>query len=284
MPSEPATARQGSDREPAAAAPRRRVRIGSVWIDAVTFAEALDRIAELVAQGRGGSVFTPNVDHVVNADREEPFRAAYRSCSLSLVDGQPVYWASRLLGTRLPQKVSGSDLLDPLMERAAREKWRVYLLGASPDVAEKAAEILRGRGVEIVGADPARLTVAADPALDEPVIARVNAARPHLVLAALGSPKQELWVHRCGEQIRPAVYLGIGASLDFLTGKVKRAPRWMQAASLEWLYRLLSEPRRLAYRYLVNDPRFLFILLRTLFEPRRERVQLAAGPADTLKP
>src|SRR5918994_4549853 len=121
----------------------RRVRIGEVAIDAVSFSETLDRIAELVDGRQGGSVFTANVDHVVKAERNDAFRAAYGRASLVLADGKPLVWASRLLGEPLPEKVSGSDLIVPLARRAAERRWRVYLLGGQPEVANEAAARLR---------------------------------------------------------------------------------------------------------------------------------------------
>ncbi|HZN92765.1 MAG TPA: WecB/TagA/CpsF family glycosyltransferase, partial [Myxococcales bacterium] len=132
------------------------MRFGQLWIDAVTFAQAVDEIERLVERGQGGSVFTPNVDHVVKVDGDPVFRAAYERASLSLADGQPVVWASRLLGAeaRLPAKVSGSDLVFPLMERAGRKGWRVYMCGGPPGVAEAAAEVVRQRyGVKVVGTE-----------------------------------------------------------------------------------------------------------------------------------
>jgi len=250
---------------------RRRVRFGEIWVDSLTFAEALDAIEALVVAGRGGSVFTPNIDHVVNADDNPSFRAAYEAASLSLADGQPLVWTSRLLGAPLPEKISGSDLVLPLMERAAARRWRVYLLGGGPGVAEKAAQVLTQRlGVTIVGCEAPRISLEADPAVDGPVVERIRKANPHLLLVALGAPKQELWLHRAGG-IRPTVGVGVGASLDFVAG-ARRAPRWMSRAGLEWLFRLIQEPRRLARRYLVNDPKFLLILYRTLRTPRYLRI------------
>ena len=256
-------------------APRQRVRFGNLWVDALTFEGAIDEIDKLVAEGNGGSIFTPNVDHVVNVEKNPAFRAAYEAARLSLVDGQPLVWASRLLGVPLPDKISGSDLLLPLMRRAAHKRWRVYLLGGMPGVAEKAGSILREQhGVEIVGVDAPMITFTETPSEEEAVVDRVIAARPDLVLVAMGSPKQEVWMHRAEAWLRPAVSIGIGASLDFIAGTVKRAPRWMSKNGLEWLFRLAQEPRRLARRYLVNDPKFLFVLTRTLMDPPGERKQL----------
>ena len=112
-----------------------RLRLGRIPIDVVSFGGALDRIEGLIAAGQGGYVVTPNIDHVVLAEDHPGFRDAYEGASLSLVDGQPLVWVSRLLGEALPEKISGSDLILPLMERAAVRRWRVYLLGGAPGVA-----------------------------------------------------------------------------------------------------------------------------------------------------
>src|SRR5207302_3276823 len=143
--------------------PGMRVRIGELAVDALNFAQALDAIEALI--GRGGAVFTPNVDHVVLAETDAEFRAAYSAAELCLADGMPLVWASRLLGRTLPEKVSGSDLVMPLMQLAARRRWRVYLLGGAPGSAEKAARIFRGMGVTIAGIDSSTLR---DP---EPIVA-----------------------------------------------------------------------------------------------------------------
>jgi N-acetylglucosaminyldiphosphoundecaprenol N-acetyl-beta-D-mannosaminyltransferase len=255
--------------------PRRQVRLGHLWIDAVRFEEALSAIEDLVTSRAGGAVYTPNVDHVVTADDDEGFRQAYADASLSLVDGQPLVWSARLLGTPLPDKISGSDLVWPLMERAARGGWRVYLLGGDPGVAElAAARLARELGVAIVGTDASLIRLEASAAEVDSIVARVQAVRPDLILVALGAPKQERWIHLVRGRLQPAVLIGVGASLDFIAGTIRRAPRWMSRLSLEWLYRLVREPRRLAYRYLWKDPRFLAILLRTALAPLGERLRI----------
>lgn len=274
MPSPAPLARAAPPGEGARTTAGLRVRFGHLWVDALTFTGALDRIVALVQSGAGGSVFTPNLDHVVTAEDDLSFRAACASADLSVADGQPLVWASRLLGARLPEKVSGSDLVWPLMQRAAQLGWRVYLLGGAPGVGEAAAERLtRELGVCIVGVDAPAIPLDALDGAPDPALERARAARPDLVLVALGSPKQERWIHRALPRLRPAVAIGVGASLDFVTGRVKRAPRWMSRSGLEWLYRLWQEPRRLAVRYLWKDPRFLAVLLRTAFGPRAERIQ-----------
>ena len=248
-----------------------RVRIGELWIDRLDFEGALVALERLVDAGAGGAVFTPNVDHVVVADRHPEFRAAYARADLSLVDGQPVVWAARLLGEPQPAKISGSDLMLPLLELAARRKLRVYLVGGPPGAGEEAAAKMRRElGVNVVGVESPLIPQAASP-LDQELAARICAARPHLLLVFLGAPKGELFIDRLRDQIAPAVAVQLGAGLDFYVGRVSRAPRWMQRSGLEWLYRLFREPRRLARRYLLDDPKFVAILWRTWRLPRAER-------------
>lgn len=248
-----------------------RVRIGQLEVDALTLPAALAAVERLVEAGTGGTIVTPNVDHVVNAETDEALRAAYAAANLSLADGMPILWAARLLGHPLPAKLSGSDLVVPIARRAAAHGWRVYLCGGGPGVAAEAAARLHAEaGVAVAGTDAPRITLSGpdDDGGDEGrlAVARIRAARPHLVYVGLGSPKQEIWMRRIAPDIRPAVSLGIGASLDFLAGRVHRAPGWVSAAGLEWAYRLAHEPRRLWRRYLVRDPRFFAIVLRMLLE------------------
>jgi len=248
---------------PAGGGAPRRVRIGSLQIDPLTFAGAIDAIDALVSAKLGGSVFTPNVDHVVNAETRPEFRAAYDAASLSLVDGTALVWASRLLGYRLPEKISGSDLLEPLVERARQRGWRVFLTGGAPGVAAQAAQCLQLRhpGLNIVGVDSPRIGARPGESDEGQAAAdRVRAARPDLVLVGFGSPKQELWVHRYRDSLGPAVAVALGAGIDFAAGRVHRAPDWISHAGMEWAWRLVHEPRRLWRRYLVHDSRFLLIL------------------------
>jgi N-acetylglucosaminyldiphosphoundecaprenol N-acetyl-beta-D-mannosaminyltransferase len=253
--------------------PVRRLRIGEIAIDVIGFEEAVSAIIELAKSGRGGYVVTPNIDHVVLAENNEEFRAAYAGAALSLVDGMPLLWASRLLKVPLPEKISGADLIEPGMKRAAEEGLRVYLLGAGPGVAEKAGLELHHRfGVNIVGCDAPMLSASPGDAETAAALKKVRDARPHVVLVAMGAPKQEILMHRFEKEYAPAVALGIGAGLDFIAGTLQRAPQWMSSSGLEWAYRLSREPRRLWRRYLVNDPQFMLILAKTMARSPEERV------------
>jgi N-acetylglucosaminyldiphosphoundecaprenol N-acetyl-beta-D-mannosaminyltransferase len=162
--------------------------------------------------------------------------------------------------------VSGSDLVMPLMERAAERGYRVYFLGGAPGVANMARTKLEAAlsGIKIVGIDDSRIDVSGDMSGHDAAAERVRDARPDLVLVALGAPKQEIWSQARRDMLKPAVLIGVGASLDFVAGLQKRAPRWMSNMGVEWTYRLAQEPRRLAARYLLRDPEFCLILLRQL--------------------
>jgi N-acetylglucosaminyldiphosphoundecaprenol N-acetyl-beta-D-mannosaminyltransferase len=242
---------------------RLRPQMASVPMDPVTREQAIHRIVELASEGRGGTVFTPNADHIVVAHENAEFRAAYASVSLSLVDGTPVFWLSRLLGLGLPEKVSGSDLFEPLVERLANESMGIFLLGGGPGVAEIAARNLKTRypKLEVVGLGAPKMTADGHLTDEAEWIERIKMARPKVVFVACGAPKSELFSARLREALAPAVLVCVGAAIDFAAGTLKRAPAFISKIGFEWAYRLLKEPRRLAYRYLVRDPKFLWLVL-----------------------
>jgi N-acetylglucosaminyldiphosphoundecaprenol N-acetyl-beta-D-mannosaminyltransferase len=250
-----------------------RLYIGDLPIDRITFEQAIASIESLVALRCGGAVFTPNVDHIVQFHENPRLREAYEAASLCLVDGTPVVWASRLLGRPLPEKISGSDLVMPLVQRAAVLGWRLFLLGAADGVAELAKARMEAvaPGLKVVGTLSPRVDFTEPRERRRDVVEAVRSAAPDLVFVAFGAPKQELWIHESRDALRPAVFLGVGTSLDFVAGLVPRAPAWVSRAGLEWLYRLSREPRRLWRRYLVRDPKFALILLRSLRAQRLPR-------------
>jgi N-acetylglucosaminyldiphosphoundecaprenol N-acetyl-beta-D-mannosaminyltransferase len=251
----------------------KRVRLGRIYADALTFSEALAAAAELVEAGKGGYIVTPNVDHVVQAEHSEQMRAAYDAASLSLVDGQPLIWLSRMMGEPFPEKISGSDFVPRLLQVAAHEGWSVFFLGGGEGVGARAAEVTKRDAPSL------RITVHSptfgfekDPVESAEVLQMVRDAKPNLVVMALGCPKQELLMHRWKDELTPAVTIGAGATLDFIAGNVTRSPAWMSGAGIEWLYRLVREPRRLAHRYLVRDPEIIKVAWRMLRLPREARV------------
>lgn len=251
-----------------------KLRLGTIHADYITMSEAIEAIIALAESGQGGFVVTPNVDHVVLAEKNPGIQAAYADASLSLVDGMPLVWASKLAGFPLPGKISGSDLVRPLLRRAAEKNLRVFFLGAAPGVGAKAAERLVADmpGLNIVGTYAPPLGFEHDRSAENVTLARVASARADIVLVALGCPKQELLMHRWYKQGVKAVMLGVGASLDFIAGNVKRAPRWMSAMGLEWVYRITQDPKRLVRRYLIQDMAILGILMKMRRIPKEQWV------------
>jgi N-acetylglucosaminyldiphosphoundecaprenol N-acetyl-beta-D-mannosaminyltransferase len=252
---------------------RRRFKLGPLSIDPVTRDDALRAVEELVIRGEGGAVFTPNVDHIMLADENPRMQAAYARASLSLADGMPVLWASRLLGEPLPAKVSGSDFVPALLAHAAERGWRVYFLGGAPGVAALARDKLLERlpRLQVVGVDVSRIDADEAPDRWRPLVERIRATRPDLIFVALGAPKQEIWIDTVREELRPSVLLAVGGSLDFIAGTVPRAPQWVSRSGFEWLFRLSLEPRRLWRRYLLRDPKFALLLGRALIARARDR-------------
>lgn len=247
----------------ATSTPVARLRLGRLHVDRHTQASAIDAVRDIVRAGRGGRVFTPNLDHILLVERRDDFREAYTRATLSLADGMPLVWASRWFGQPLPERISGSDLVEPVAALAAREGWRIFLLGGADGTAEEAARRLVERyGVTIAGC-AAPMIGQQGSAAEAAIAQQLREARPDVVFVALGSPKQELFIDRIEQAVAPALLIGVGAGLDFLAGQVRRAPRWIGRLGFEWLFRLVMEPKRLWRRYLVGGPPALLALFRT---------------------
>lgn len=258
-----------------------RLAVGRLSVDRLDMSGALGAIVGLVERRRGGSVFTPNVDHVVLASEDRTFRRAYAAADLALADGMPVVWASHLLRRPVPAKVSGSDLIAPLMALAAARGWSVFLLGGAEGVAQQAAQALQRTHarLNVVGTSSPWIDLSQPASSRAHVIDAVRRAAPDLVVVGLGAPKQELWIHESARALRPAVLFGLGASIDFLAGTATRAPAWMSSCGLEWAYRLGREPRRLWRRYLMRDWKFVGILAQSLLTSRPVPTAQPARPA-----
>jgi N-acetylglucosaminyldiphosphoundecaprenol N-acetyl-beta-D-mannosaminyltransferase len=232
---------------------RRSVAVLGVPFDNVTMREALDVIEEKIEERGFHQVATANLDFAINAIHDQSLQEMLCSCDLIVPDGMPIVWASRLIGAKLKERVSGIDLIPCLVELASRRHYGIYLLGASERSSRRAAEVLKKRfpKLHIVGRDTPPLTSLSE--MDhEGILRRIEQAQPDVLLVAMGHPKQERWLAMHRHRLKVPLCMGVGASLDFLAGEFSRAPLWMQTAGLEWLYRAAQEPRRLARRYLVD--------------------------------
>lgn len=233
----------------------RTVEIFGIAIHAVDMPAAVREILEWLDASRRECRFvvTPNVDHIVKLQRLSSFKKAYANASLVLVDGRPVLWASKLIGKPLPDVVPGSDLVPALFDAicANAAPIRVFLLGAAPGVAERARSAIgdRWRTLSVVDTFSPPFGFENDASMSSYILERIRQAQTDLLLVGLGAPKQELWVHAHQAEIAAKAVLCIGATIDFLAGVKKRAPRWMRTHGLEWVHRMASEPRRLTSRY-----------------------------------
>lgn len=245
-----------------------RVRLYGMDVDAVCERDAVDTILGWIEKpdGRARYVVTPNVQHAVMFQHSSELRAAYEQASLVLVDGAPLVWTGRILGLELPERIAGSDLVPALFaaSHGRSEPLSVFLLGAAPGVASRAAERATAQypNLRVVGTYSPPLGFEHDQKECEHIVELVQQAAPHLLIVGFGAPKQELWAQRYRDRLRVPAVVCAGATIDFLAGARRRAPRWMRRAGLEWFFRMTNEPRRLGPRYISDALRFPRLFLR----------------------
>jgi N-acetylglucosaminyldiphosphoundecaprenol N-acetyl-beta-D-mannosaminyltransferase len=256
--------------------PRRAVRLFDLTIDALTLDETVARIDTLIAAGGIHQHVAVNVDKVVKAHRDPALAAIVNGCDVVSADGQPIVWASRLLGRPLPERVTGVDLMERLIARAGPAGHRLYFLGARPEVVE--------RVVERVRRDHPEALVAGSrdgywrPDQEEAVAAAIAATAPDVLFVAIPSPAKERFLDRWKTTIGAGFVMGVGGSFDVYAGMIPRAPERWRRLGLEWLFRLLQEPRRMWRRYLVDDALFVPIVASAWLRSLRAR-RIRSGPA-----
>ncbi len=241
-----------------------KVNICDVLLDNVSMQETLTAIENFIAAGKPSYITNANVDIVVRCHRDPEFAQYYREGDLSVADGVPLMWAGRLLGTPLKEKVSGSDLVPKVCELANRKGYKLFFLGGRPGAAQAAKERLQEilKDLKVVGTYAPPFGFENDEAELENIARMIKEARPDILFVGLGAPKQERWIKRYYRELDVPVSMGVGVTFEFISGMVKRAPKWMQSVGLEWFWRLIMEPRRLWKRYLVDDVQFFRLLLR----------------------
>ncbi|MCS7235611.1 MAG: WecB/TagA/CpsF family glycosyltransferase [Armatimonadota bacterium] len=234
-----------------------RVYLFGVPFDPLRLDEAAERVVSLVASGGCHLVVTANPELVVAAQSDRRLAEVVRQASLVVADGIGVVWASRWMGTPLPERVPGIELMETVCGRAATEGWSVFFLGGLPGVADQAAQaaLRRWPGLRVAGAHHGYFRE------DGPVVEQVARSGAHLLFCGIGSPRQELWLSQHLDWLGVRVAMGVGGSLDVLAGRTPRAPSWVRRLHLEWLYRLAREPRR--WRRQLALPRFAWMVLRS---------------------
>ena len=231
-----------------------------VRVDDVTHAEALDRCRTLVEDGQPRYVVTPNPEFVVLARRDAAFRDILNRADLAIPDGGGLLLAARLFGTPLREQVRGTDLCYLLIEEAVRRRWRLFLLGAAPGVADEAAQRLRARyaGLQIAGTFAGRAGPEGD---GETRRAIREAGRCDVLFVAYGARRQEAWIDRNVRALDVGLAIGVGGVLDFMSGRVRRAPYVVRRTGVDWLWRLVVQPSRFR-RQASTIPVFLWLAAR----------------------
>jgi N-acetylglucosaminyldiphosphoundecaprenol N-acetyl-beta-D-mannosaminyltransferase len=238
----------------------------------------LDHLFSSLRANSGGWLVTANLDFLRRYARDFQARELYDAAEIRVADGMPLVWACRIQGDNLPERIPGSSLVWLIVERAAQEGRSVYLLGGTPGANERAAKILVERypSLRLCGGSSPLISSPPSAAEIEDVLAVLVEARPDILLVGLGSPKQEQLIRALRAHLPSTWMVGIGISLSFIAGDVKRAPTWMRKMGLEWVHRLLQEPRRLMRRYLIDDLPFA---LRLFPHALRVRMMRRPGPA-----
>jgi len=257
------------------------VRLAGLEFAALSEPEVVQLVLGELRRGQGGWIVTPNLDILRQLVRNEETRSLVADASMFVADGMPLVWASRLQGTALPDRVTGSNLITSVSRMAATEGRSVYLLGGDDGTAEAAASVLckRFSRLRIAGTYCPPNGFEHDQDERDRIRNLLTVTAPDIVYVALGFPKQERLICLLKGQLPHAWWIGVGISFSYLCGRVPRAPVWMQRVGLEWMYRLWQEPGRLMRRYLVDDIPFgIWLMARTMVR----RIQTSTRGVSTI--
>ena len=250
---------------------RPRIELAGVLVDRVDQNAAAAALEGFLADGRSHQIVTVNTDFVRLAQQDASFRALLNRADLAVADGMPIVWLSRMQGDPLPARVAGIELVEESCRLAARDGVGVFLLGAGPGVAEAAARELaiRHPGLRVAGVlSPSFGDWSA--AEEDRIVDAIRAAGRCVLFVAFGAPRQDRFIAAHLAEIATPIAIGVGCTFDIIVGAKRRAPAWMRKSGLEWLWRLLQEPRRLARRYLLQDlPLFFRLSFAAIRDARR---------------
>ncbi len=240
----------------------KRIEFLGAEMDVATMEETVEWLDRRIGTHQFTQHVVVNVAKLVNMRSDAGLRASVGACDIINIDGMGVVWGGRMLGLEIAEKVSGIDLFHKLLAMASRRGYPVFLLGARQEVVEKAVKVLQEQysQLEIAGFHHGYFWDD-----EEAVIDAVRASGARLLFVAISSPKKENFINKWKERLGVDFVMGVGGTFDVVAGKVKRAPEWMQKSGLEWLYRVIQEPRRMWKRYLVTNSKFAWLLLKAKF-------------------
>lgn len=243
-----------------------RINFLGLLIDNLSLEEALQRIEEFIKSRKPHQHVAINVDKIIKMRKNSQFRKTIMNCDLMTVDGQPLVWTSRLLGQPMKERVAGVDIMNGLIPKAADKGYGVYFLGAREEVVKKVVEHykLKFSSLKIAGWHNGYWETKEE----EKIVAAIKTTKPDILFVAISSPKKEIFLQKYLRKMDVPFVMGVGGAFDIIAGVTKRAPKWMQRCGLEWLFRLYQEPRRLWKRYLIEDPVFLWLVVKELIKIR----------------
>lgn len=237
------------------------MRFLNTYIDNVTKQEAMAHIDRCIASKKIGHVITPNVDQIIRIERNEKFRRICNNAELLLTDGRPLLWIAKWYHRPIKEQICGSDLVPELCGLAAKRGYSVFFLGAAPGVAAKAAAILKERyqGLDVAGVYSPPFGFEKNIEELEKINKMLKDSHADMLFVGMGVPKQDIFIYENMHKYEIPMSFSIGATIDFIAGVQKRCPKWMTLAGVEWFHRMMSDPKRMVKRYLVDDMQ-IFIL------------------------
>lgn len=236
----------------------------NTYVNNLTMSETIDAVEELIKSEKKSYVVAINVDVVIKIENDPYLKKIVDNADMVLVDGKPLVWISNFYGKPLKAKISGSDLVPLLCEEASKKQYSIFIIGGKEGVAEQAKQNLEKRlpGIRIVGTYAPTYGFEKNDAELNKINTLLSEAKPDLLIACFGCPKQEKWIFENISKYDAKVSICAGATVDFLAGNIKRAPRWMSEHGLEWLYRFLQEPKRMFKRYFIDDMKIFRLILK----------------------
>lgn len=248
-----------------------RVQVMNAAYSNMNVQELLEAAASHVKERSPATIIFLNTDVVMKMEKDAYLAKIVSEAEYVLADGMPLVWISDLLHRKLKEKVSGSDFVPLLCKRAAEENFSLFFVGGTQNVAAEAVKQLQKKipGINIVGFDCPPIGFEKDSEALASLNEHISHANPDILVACLGCPKQEKYLYENQGKLNAAIYVCAGASIDFISGKMKRAPAWMRQCGLEWFYRFLQEPKRLFRRYFIDDVQIIRLLFR-YWHQRRE--------------
>ena len=250
-----------------------RVNILNVEVSRYDLDETMTLFSNAIDNNQKLRVCVTPVNCVLWAYRDENLKRIYNSADLVTADGVPLLWASKFLGSSIKGRVTGLDLLPEFSKISAEKGYKFFFLGAAEGVATKLANWLKNEnpGLNVVGTYSPPFEDQFSESENDNMIEMINKSKADILWVSLTAPKQDYWIEEHFDRLNVSITIGVGAAFDVVAGNIKRSPKWMQKAGLEWLYRLIQEPRRLSKRYLVEAPQFIPLIVRQKWSTLRKR-------------